>query len=250
MNLQRTGCFIGLLTQQPDRCSTMSVYVVVPSYNEAENIGRLVSSLRLAQPGMKLILVDDGSPDGTADLARSLSGGDIEVLEREGKQGLASAYFVGFRRALELGAERIVQMDADLSHDPADVPRLVASEADLVLGSRYVPGGGTRNWPIQRRLLSRFGSVWSRLWLSLPYRDLTGGFKAWTRTTLEEALRSPVSSEGYAFQVEMTWRIHNAGRRIEEVPIVFTEREDGVSKMNRGIALEAAWLVPSLRFRR
>ena len=141
-------------------------------------------------------------------------------------------------------------MDADLSHDPSDVPRLIASSADLVLGSRYVPGGGTRNWPLQRRALSRFGSVWSRVWLGLSYRDLTGGFKAWKRETLEEALRKPVSSEGYAFQVEMTWRIHKAGHRIEEVPIVFTEREDGVSKMNRAIALEAAWLVPSFRFRR
>lgn len=227
----------------------MSVFVVVPSYNEAENIVRLVTELRRAQAEVNLILVDDGSPDGTASLARDLSEGDIEVIEREGKQGLASAYTVGFQRALERGAQRIIQMDADLSHDPKDVPRLVAGGGDLVLGSRYVAGGGTRNWPLQRRALSRFGSLWSRVWLGLPHRDLTGGFKAWTRSALEEALSRPVSSEGYAFQVEMTWRVHCAGYSIEEVPIVFTEREDGVSKMSRGIALEAAWLVPSLRFR-
>lgn len=228
----------------------MSVFVVVPSFNEAENIGRLVRTLREADASLQLILVDDGSPDGTAQLARDMSTGDIEVIEREGKQGLASAYVCGFKRALERGATRVVQMDADLSHDPMDVPRLLERDADLVIGSRYVPGGGTRNWPLSRRLLSRFGSRWSRAWLGLNYKDLTGGFKAWRASALETALSQPVSSEGYAFQVEMSWRIHCAGLTIEEVPIVFTEREDGVSKMNQSIALEAAWLIPSLRWRR
>jgi len=228
----------------------MSTIIVVPSYNEAENLPRLVEGLRRAQPDMHLLLVDDGSPDGTADLARSLSNGDISVLERGEKLGLASAYVAGMKEALEKGARRVVQMDADLSHDPADVPRLLASGADLVLGSRYVEGGGTRNWPLQRRVLSRFGSLWSRTWLGLPYRDLTGGFKAWTGEALALALEKPLSSEGYAFQVEMSWRVHCAGLSIEEVPIVFTEREDGVSKMSRGIAVEAAWLVPCLRWRR
>ena len=192
--------------------------------------------LELMEKVMQMLLVDDGSPDGTADLARSMSKGDITVLERSEKKGLASAYVAGMKAALEGGATRIVQMDADLSHDPADVPRLLEGQADLVLGSRYVTGGGTRNWPLQRRMLSRFGSVWARTWLGLPYRDLTGGFKAWRRPTLQLVLSRELSSEGYAFQVEMTMRAARAGLSIQEVPIVFTEREDGVSKMSRAIA--------------
>jgi dolichol-phosphate mannosyltransferase len=227
----------------------MSTVIVIPSYNEADNLVRLVDGLRSACPAMQMLLVDDGSPDGTADLARSMSKGDITVLERSEKKGLASAYVAGMNAALEGGATRIVQMDADLSHDPADVPRLLEGQADLVLGSRYVTGGGTRNWPLQRRMLSRFGSVWARTWLGLPYRDLTGGFKAWRRPTLQLVLSRELSSEGYAFQVEMTMRAARAGLSIQEVPIVFTEREDGVSKMSRAIALEAAWLVPMLRWR-
>ena len=230
-------------------------WVVTPTYNESENLERLVRGLREVLPDIGVLVVDDGSPDGTGELAERLAGelGRIEVLHREGKQGLASAYVVGFERLLAAGAGRVVQMDADLSHDPADVPRLLAGldgGADLVLGSRYVPGGGTRNWPLDRRLLSRFGSIYSRTWLGLPYRDLTGGFKAWSRAALTNAVSRPVASDGYAFLVEMTWRTVGAGLRIEEVPIVFTEREDGVSKMSRAIALEAAWLVPRLRFRR
>jgi len=227
----------------------MSTVIVIPSYNEADNLVRLVDGLRSACPEIQILLVDDGSPDGTADLARSLSKGDITVLERSEKMGLASAYVAGMKAAMEGGATRIVQMDADLSHDPADVPRLLAGQADLVLGSRYVKGGGTRNWPLQRRMLSRFGSVWSRSWLGLPYQDLTGGFKAWRRSALHLALSREMSSEGYVFQVEMTLRVARAGLSIQEVPIVFTEREDGVSKMSRSIAIEAAWLVPMLRWR-
>ncbi len=230
-------------------------WVVTPTYNEVENLERLVRGLRAALPDIGVLVVDDGSPDGTGDLAEELGRelGEVEVLRRASKQGLASAYVAGFSRLLDAGAQRIVQMDADLSHDPADVPRLLAAldgGADLALGSRYVPGGGTRNWPLNRRLLSRFGSSYSRLWLGLPYRDLTGGFKGWTRGILAGALAEPVTSDGYAFQVEMTWRVVQAGGRITEVPIVFTEREGGVSKMSRDIALEAAWIVPGLRFRR
>lgn len=227
----------------------MSTVIVIPSYNEAENLPELVDGLRSALSDVKILIVDDGSPDGTAALARSLSKGDIEVIERTSKQGLASAYVAGMNAALAQGATRIVQMDADLSHDPLDVPRLLAEESDLVLGSRYVSGGGTRNWPVQRRLVSRFGSLWSRTWLGLSYKDLTGGFKAWRSEALVEALAKPLSSEGYAFQVEMTLRAHRAGRSIQEIPIIFTEREDGVSKMTRAIALEAAWIVPLLRWR-
>ncbi len=235
--------------------STDDTWVVTPTYNEADNLPRLVRELRGALPTVGLLVVDDGSPDGTGELAQELARehGRIEILHRAGKQGLASAYVAGFGCLLQAGARRVVQMDADLSHDPADVPRLLAAlddGADLALGSRYVPGGGTRNWPLNRRLLSRFGSVYSRLWLGLPYRDLTGGFKAWTRHALEHALSEPVVSDGYAFQVEMTWRVVQGGHRLAEVPIVFTEREDGLSKMSRDIAIEAAWLVPQLRFRR
>jgi dolichol-phosphate mannosyltransferase len=229
--------------------TAMSTVIVIPSYNEAENLPRLVEGLRSACGEIEILLVDDSSPDGTAELARSLSKGDIRVLERTQKRGLASAYVAGMQAALENGATRIVQMDADLSHDPADVPRLLAATSDLVLGSRYIRGGGTRNWPLQRRLLSRFGSIWARRWLDLPYKDLTGGFKAWRKPALEAALATHLSSEGYSFQVEMTLRVHRAGLSIEELPILFTEREDGVSKMSRAIALEAAWLVPMLRWR-
>lgn len=225
----------------------MSILVVTPTYNERENLDALVGRLRAALGDVELLVVDDGSPDGTADHAETLG---ARVLRREAKAGLASAYQAGFHLALDEGYERIVQMDADLSHDPADVPRLLAGGGDLVLGSRYVPGGGTRNWPLGRRLLSRFGSAYSRTWLGLPYRDLTGGFKAWTADALRHALREPVASDGYAFQVEMTWRVVRGGFSVEEVPIVFTERDQGVSKMSRAIALEAAWLVPGLRVRR
>lgn len=220
-------------------------YVVTPTYNERDNIERLLTRLRQDAPDARVLVVDDGD-DGTAELAADMG---AEVLRRKGKQGLASAYVQGMSRALELGATHVVQMDADLSHDPADVPRLFDATADLAIGSRYVPGGGTRNWPLNRRLLSRFGSLYSRLALTLPYRDLTGGFKRWKAALLRQVLASPIESEGYAFQVEMTLRAHRLGARIEELPIVFTEREEGVSKMSRDIAIEAALLIPRLRFR-
>lgn len=218
--------------------------VVVPTFNEAENIGLL---LRALPQDLDVLVVDDASPDGTADVVRSAERDGVHLLSRDGKQGLASAYVAGFTWCLERGYERVVQMDADLSHDPGDVVRLLAEDSDLVLGSRYVRGGGTRNWPLRRRLLSRFGSIYGRLCLGLPQRDLTGGFKAWRADTLRRALGEPVASEGYAFQVEMTWRAVNAGATVSEVPIVFTERTLGASKMSTGIALEAAWRLPLLR---
>ena len=222
----------------------MKSLVVTPTYNERDNIVTLVE--RLARHDIQVLVVDDGSPDGTAELARKAG---AQVLEREGKLGLASAYVTGFQRALELGAERVVQMDADLSHDPDDVPRLLDADADLALGSRYVDGGGTKNWPLSRRLLSRGGSLYSRLVLGLPQRDLTGGFKCWDAELLRRVLRTPVRSQGYAFQVEMTLRATRAGARIVEVPILFTERVEGASKMSRDIAIEAALVIPLLRFR-
>lgn len=230
----------------------MSLVVVIPTYNELENLPALLRRLHAVLPEAEVLVVDDGSPDGTADAAEAYgrARGRVSVLRRAGKQGLASAYVAGFGLALQRGASRVVQMDADLSHAPEDVPRLLARGAELVIGSRYVPGGGTVNWPAHRRALSRFGSIYARLWLGLGLRDLTGGFKAWRRPALEAALAEPVESDGYAFQVELSWRAHRAGASIEEVPIVFTERVAGVSKIDRGIAVEAAWLVPALRFRR
>ncbi len=224
----------------------MSTFVVTPTYNEIDCLPGLVEKLCQALPEVQILVVDDGSPDGTGDLAEELG---CRVLRRGGKLGLASAYVDGMGRALELGADRIVQMDADLSHDPADVPRLLATDADLALGSRYAPGGGTSGWPLHREILSRFGSLYARAWLSLPYRDLTGGFKAWRADLLRQVLSRPLQSEGYAFQVEMTLRAVRLGASITEVPIVFTERAAGVSKMSSRIAIEAALLVPRLRFR-
>lgn len=230
----------------------MSLSVVIPTYNERENLPPLLERLHAVLPEAEVLVVDDGSPDGTAAAAEAYGRerGRVSVLRREGKQGLASAYVAGFERALSRGATRLVQLDADLSHAPEDVPRLLAVEADLVIGSRYVPGGGTVNWPLHRRALSRFGSLYARLCLGLGYRDLTGGFKAWRRGALAAALAEPVESDGYAFQVELSWRAHRAGATIAEVPIVFTERVAGVSKIDRSIAIEAAWLVPALRLRR
>lgn len=226
----------------------MGCIVVTPTFNERANIERLIPRLRAL--GARVVVVDDGSPDGTGDAVLALAEtlGGVELIRRAGKLGLASAYRDGFARALDLGAEHIVQMDADLSHDPRDVPRLVEAGADLALGSRYVPGGGTRGWPLRRQLLSRGGSMYARLCLGLRYRDLTGGFKAWRADLLRRVLGTPLEAVGYVFQVEMTLRASRLGARIVEVPIVFTERQDGHSKMSSAIAFEAARRIPALRF--
>ncbi len=226
--------------------------VVTPTYNEAENIETFAKRVFEALPDATLFVVDDGSPDGTADMVGALDGvlGRVRVLRREGKQGLASAYKLGMSTALEAGHDPILQMDADLSHDPADLPRLAAANADLAIGSRYVPGGGTRNWPLSRKLISRCGGIYARAVLGMPYRDPTGGFKCWRAACLEAVRLQEVGSEGYVFQIETTWRAYRRGFSIVEVPIVFTERVAGASKMNAGIAREAAWRVPSLRLQR
>jgi dolichol-phosphate mannosyltransferase len=235
-----------------------SVWLILPTYNEAENVEALVQAAlgQLASTGLAhtTLIVDDSSPDGTgviADrLASQLSG--VEVLHRPRKEGLGRAYLAGFERALGAGADLIVQMDCDFSHDPADIPRLVtaAGAADVVLGSRYVPGGGVTNWAHSRRILSRGGCAYARLILGVPVRDLTGGFKCWNRSALERLDLEGVDSHGYGFQIEMSYRAVKAGLAVTEVPILFRERREGQSKMTAKIALEAVWKVPALRLRR
>lgn len=227
----------------------MRVVVVTPTWNEAQNLPALLEGLRAACAGVRVVVVDDGSPDGTARRARELGRGDVQVIERAGKQGLASAYLAGFSAALAEHPDRVVQLDADLSHDPAALPELLATPAELVLGSRYVPGGAVRAWPVHRRALSRFGSWYTGLWLGGGVRDWTGGYKVWSAPLLAQVLQAPLRSEGYAFQVELTWRALALGARVVERPITFTERAQGRSKMSTRIALEAAWVVPALRLR-
>jgi dolichol-phosphate mannosyltransferase len=231
------------------------VWVVLPTYNEALNLERVVHAVRAAVPGVHVLVVDDASPDGTGAIADAIAGAEpeVHVLHRPHKAGLGRAYVAGFTHALEAGAATVVEMDADFSHDPADLPRLlerVADGADLALGSRYVPGGGIRDWGPLRRGVSRVGCGYARRVLSAPVRDLTGGYKAFRAATLDAIDYPSARSQGYAFQVELTHRALLLGLRVDEVPIVFREREHGHSKMSGRIALEAVWLVPALRWRR
>jgi dolichol-phosphate mannosyltransferase len=226
--------------------------ICLPTYNEAENLEPMVRALRaLELEDLHVLVIDDNSPDGTGDIADRLAAADdhVHVLHRARKQGLGPAYLAGFRRALELGAERIFEMDCDFSHDPSDVPRLAAAAegADLVLGSRYVAGGGIRNWGLVRRFISRGGSLYAQILLQLGIRDLTGGFKCYRRRVLEGIDLEAVRSRGYAFQIETTYRALRAGFRVVEVPITFVDREVGGSKMSRSIVVEAIWKVPLLR---
>ena len=232
-------------------------WLVLPTFNEAENIEPIIRAAlpHLASTGRphKVLVVDDNSPDGTGSIADRLASEipEVEVLHRERKEGIGPAYLAGFDRALAEGAEFLMEMDADFSHDPADLPRLVAAaeEADLVLGSRYVPGGGVTDWGMGRRLISRGGSLYARLLLGIPVHDLTGGFKCFRREVLEELDLSGVGTDGYGFQIEMTYRTIRAGFRVREVPILFRDRRVGASKMSARIAIEAFWKVPGLRFR-
>ena len=234
----------------------MDVLVVcLPTYNERENLEAMVSALGDVLPADgRILVIDDSSPDGTGGIADRLAGerDDVDVLHRERKEGLGPAYLAGFRRALEMGADLVMEMDCDFSHNPADVPRLVAAaqDADVVLGSRYASGGGTRNWGIVRRLISRGGSLYAQILLGLRIRDLTGGFKVYRRAVLETIDLNAIHSKGYAFQIETTYRALKAGFRVVEVPIVFVDREVGGSKMSRSIVLEAIWKVPALRLSR
>jgi dolichol-phosphate mannosyltransferase len=232
-------------------------WLVLPTYNEAENIETIVAAIlpRLAEasPDHTLLVVDDSSPDGTGAIADRLARDNeaVEVLHRAGKDGLGRAYLAGFGTAMDAGAELIMEMDADFSHDPADVPRLIeaAGEADLVLGSRYVKGGRVAGWEWHRRLLSRGGGLYARAVLGVSVHDLTGGFKCFRRAVLETVDLHDVQADGYGFQIEMTYRALRAGFRVKEIPIVFHERRAGASKMDARIAAEAVWKVPALRAR-
>jgi dolichol-phosphate mannosyltransferase len=229
--------------------------VCLPTYNERENLPRMVEALAgVLREGDRVLVIDDGSPDGTGEIADQLAGRHafVDVLHRERKEGLGRAYIAGFHRVLATDAELVLEMDCDFSHDPADVPRLIeAAEggADLVLGSRYVPGGGTRNWGLVRRAISRGGSIYTALFLRMGVRDPTGGFKCFRRAVLERLSLDAITPRGYAFQIETTYRAKRAGFRVVEIPIVFADREVGHSKMSRAVVLEAIWRVPLLRLR-
>jgi dolichol-phosphate mannosyltransferase len=231
-------------------------WLILPTYNEAENLERIVRAAlpRLAEaaPEHRVLVVDDGSPDGTGEIADRLARdhAEVDVLHRTAKEGLGRAYLAGFEHALAGGAELLIEMDADFSHDPADLPRLIAAaaDADLVLGSRYVPGGGVVDWELKRRALSRWGCGYARHVLGVGVRDLTGGFKCFRASTLAAIDATGAGAQGYAFQVELTWRALALGLQVVEVPIRFRERRLGESKMSARIALEAAWRVPALRF--
>jgi dolichol-phosphate mannosyltransferase len=229
------------------------VWLVLPTYNEADNIEAFAEAVRPKLPASaRILVVDDNSPDGTGKIADRLAEESeaIEVLHRPHKEGLGPAYIAGFKQALAAGAGRILEMDSDFSHDPAYLPRLLdaGERADLVIGSRYVAGGGVGDWSALRRGISRGGSAYARLVLGVGVHDLTGGFKCFRREVLEAIDLDSIRSRGYAFQVEMTYRTIERGFEVVEVPIVFRERRAGTSKMDRSIVLEAVWRVPFLRF--
>jgi dolichol-phosphate mannosyltransferase len=224
--------------------------VCLPTYNERENLDAMAHAL--GDHGVRVLVVDDNSPDGTGEIADGLAAelDYLDVLHRERKEGLGPAYLAGFRRALADGAELVLEMDCDFSHNPADVPRLIAAAeegADLVIGSRYVRGGSIGSWGPVRRFVSAGGSWYARILLGVPVYDLTGGFKCYRRRVLETIDLEAITSRGYAFQIETTYRALRAGFRVVELPIHFVDREEGGSKMTRAIVAEAVWKVPALR---
>jgi dolichol-phosphate mannosyltransferase len=242
------------MTETPVAGAAAQAWIVLPTYNEAENLEPISTAILAALPGSTLLVVDDGSPDGTGDIADGMAAADprIRVLHRSTKAGLGRAYLAGFRVALDGGASAVVQMDADWSHDPEVLPELVApiedGSADLVIGSRYVAGGQVADWGLFRRFVSRGGSLFSRVVLGLPAHDLTGGFKAWRAGTLAGIDFAGVHSGGYVFQIEMTYRADRLGARIRELPITFRDRRIGQSKMSRRIVAEALIVVIGLRW--
>ena len=228
--------------------------ICLPTYDERENLGPILAAIHEVEPAIDVLVVDDASPDGTGALADEIAARDprVKVLHRAGKEGLGKAYLAGFAWALERGYDLVLEMDADFSHDPRHLPELLAKagEADLVLGSRYVPGGGTVNWGLGRRLVSRLGSLYARTILGVPVRDLTGGFKCFRRAVLEAIELASVECSGYAFQIELTYRALLKGFTVAEVPIVFSDRRVGRSKMSRRIVIEAVRRVWAMRFSR
>jgi dolichol-phosphate mannosyltransferase len=223
------------------------VAVVIPTYNEADNLEPIVARVRAAVPEADILVADDNSPDGTGDIAEKLALADdhVHVLHRPGKQGLGAAYLAGFGWALDRGYGAVVEMDADGSHDPAELPSLLAAlaDSDLVVGSRWVRGGTVRNWPRSREVLSRGGNAYARIMLGLSVHDATGGFRAYRASTLHDIGLHSVKSQGYCFQIDLTLRAARAGKKVVEVPITFTERTRGQSKMSQAIVLEALWKV-------
>jgi len=245
---------VRLVTPSVGLAAGRGVWVVLPTYNERENIEPMASAILAALPEASLLIVDDSSPDGTGTLADTIAAREarVSVLHRSHKEGLGVAYRDGFRWVLERpDARAVVQMDADFSHDPTALPRLIAplmGSADLVLGTRYMPGGSTVGWPWYRKIVSRGGTLFARTVLVLPYRDLTGGFKAWRRELIDAIRLRETSGSGYGFQIETTWWAHRRGASIVQVPIVFRERVAGASKMTGGIVREAMLLVLRLRW--
>jgi dolichol-phosphate mannosyltransferase len=229
----------------------VATVVCVPTYNERDNVERMVRTL--GAHGVRVLVIDDNSPDGTGEIADRLASelDYVDVLHRPLKEGLGPAYLAGFRHALANGAELVLEMDCDFSHDPADVPRLIAAadDADLVIGSRYVEGGSVGNWGPLRRFVSAGGSWYARRILGVPIRDLTAGFKCYRRAVLERIELDTISAKGYAFQIETAYRTLQSGFRVEEIPITFVDREEGGSKMSKAIVLEAVWRVPLMRIR-
>ena len=229
----------------------MKTLIVTPTYNERKNIRELVSTLFELNPDFHILVVDDSSPDGTAEIVEELQAdcANLHLLSRNEKTGLGSAYIAGFNYALERDYEAVVQMDADMSHDPKDVPLLIETieNADLAIGSRYISGINVVNWPLQRLIISYGANIYTRLVTRLPVRDATGGFKCWRREALEGLDLDGIRSQGYSFQIEMTYRAWLKGFRITEIPIIFVDRTVGESKMTRSIMLEAAVMIPRLR---
>lgn len=227
----------------------MKTIVVIPTYDEKDNVKPMADAV-LQTPDVELLFVDDNSPDGTGEVIESMMKVEprIHCLHRTKKEGLGRAYVAGFAAAIDLGAEKIVQMDCDFSHDPKDLPRLIAEDADLVIGSRYVKGGDTPGWPFKRRLISRAGGIFIRTVTGMPLRDPTGGFKCWKVSTLKKIDFETVGSKGYSFQLEMNHRTWKTGCTIKEIPIIFTDRVAGYSKITAGIATESIKIALKLRF--
>lgn len=241
------------MTEHADADRYAGTWVVLPTYDEAENLAGIAEAILAALPGARLLVVDDDSPDGTGDIADGLAAAEprIAVKHRAAKEGLGKAYIDGFGVALDAGASHVIQMDADWSHSPDYLPALMAPllrDADLVIGSRYTRGGGVRDWGILRRIVSRGGSIFAKVVLRLKPNDLTGGFKAWRRAALESVEWERVHSGGYVFQIETTYLATRAGARVSEVPIVFKDREVGTSKMSKSIIGEALMVVLQLRW--